>query len=116
MVTDKDRTRLLHMTDASRKAVAVVSGISLEQYTATENFGLRAATERFIEIIGEAAHHVSNDLKELNPDVPWEQIAAMRNHLIHGYMNTSDRLVWEAATTHAPRLLVQLEQMLGGGT
>ena len=113
MVTDKDQARLLHMVDASRKAVALVSGVSLEQYTATENFGLRAATERFVEIVGEAAHHVSDDLKAQNPDIPWQQIAGMRNHLIHGYMTTSDRLVWEAATVHAPRLLVDLEQMLG---
>ena len=112
-MTDEDRVRLHHMLDASKKATALVSGISLAQYTAAENFVLRAATERFMEIVGEAAHHVSDELKAQHPDVPWQQIAGMRNHLIHGYMTTSDRLVWEAATIHAPRLLVSLEQMLG---
>ena len=104
-MTDEDRVRLRHMVDASKKAIALVSDVSLEQYTAAENFVLRAATERFIEIVGEAAHHVSGELKARHPDVPWQQIAGMRNHLIHGYITTSDRIVWGAAVEHAPRLL-----------
>ncbi|MCY4435770.1 MAG: DUF86 domain-containing protein [Chloroflexi bacterium] len=112
-MTDEDRVRLHHMLDASRKAVALVSGISLEQYTAAESFGLRAATERFIEITGEAAHHVSDGLKAQLPEIPWRQIADMRNHLIHGYMTTSDRTVWNTAVKHVPRLVAQLEQLLG---
>ena len=112
-MTDKDKARLLHMVDASRKAVALVSGVSLEQYTATENFGLRAATERLIGIVGEAAHHVSSDLKAQHPDIPWQEIAGMRNHLIHGYMNTDDEVVWKTAVKDAPLLLRELEHILG---
>lgn len=112
-MVDEDRVRLHHMLDASRKATALVSGVSLEQYTAAENFVLRAATERFLEIVGEAAHHVSDELKADHPGVPWQRIASMRNHLIHGYMTTSDRIVWNTAVKHAPPLVAQLEQLLG---
>ena len=112
-MTDEDRVRIHHMVDASRKAVALVSGIPLEQYTAAENIGLRAATERFIETIGGAALNISTELKAQHAEIPWGQIAGMRRQLIHGYMTTSDRLVWDAATEHAPHLLVSLEQMLG---
>jgi uncharacterized protein with HEPN domain len=110
-MTNKDRTRLLHMVDASSKAIALVSGISLEQYTAAENFVMRAATERFISIVGEAAHHVSDDFKAQHTEIPWREIRGMRNHLIHGYITTSDRLVWDAATGHAPNLVSQLESI-----
>ena len=111
-MTDEDRVRLHHMVDALRKAVALVSGISLEQYTATESFVLRAATERFIEIVGEAAHHVSDELKAQHTEIPWRQIADMRNHLIHEYVPTDNELVWKAATEHAPHLLARLERLL----
>ncbi len=112
-MTDEDRVRLHHMLDASKKAIALVSEISLAQYTTAENYVLRAATERFMEIVGEAAHHVSDELKEQHPDVPWQQIAGMRNHLIHGYMNTDDEVVWKTAVKDAPLLLKELEHILG---
>ena len=111
-MTDEDRVCLLHMADASKKAVALVSDISLEQYTATENFVLRAGTERFIEIVGEAAHHISSGLKVQHSEIPWRQIADLRNHLIHGYVPKDDELVWKAATEHVPHLLAWLERFL----
>ena len=103
---------MLHMVDASRKAVALVSGTSLRQYTGADNYALRAATERFIAIVGEAAQQVSDELKAQHPDVLWRQIAGMRNHLIHGYMTTEDEIVWRAAVEYTPHLLEQLEEIL----
>lgn len=115
-MTDEDRVRLRHMVDASKKAAALVSDVSLEQYTATESFVLRAATERFIEIVGEAAHHVSDGLKAQHPDVPWRDIAGMRNHLIHGYMTTDHEVVWKSAVEDAPHLIAQLQHLLKGAS
>ena len=62
-MTDEDRVRLRHMADAAQKAVALVAGISLEQYTAADSFPLRFATERSLEIVGEAARHVSRRIQ-----------------------------------------------------
>ena len=112
-MTDEDRTRLLHMVDASQKAAALVSGTSLVQYTDADNHALRAAAERYIAIVGEAAHHVSGELKAQHPEVPWRKMSGMRNHLIHGYMTTEDEIVWRTAVEYAPRLLEQLEEILG---
>ena len=112
-MTEEDRTRLLHMVDASRKAIALVSGTSLRQYTGADNYALRAATERFIAIVGEAAQHVSEELKTQHQEIPWRRLSGMRNHLIHGYMTTEDEVVWRAAVEFAPRLLEQLEEILG---
>lgn len=104
--------RLLHMLDASRKAVALVNDKSLDQYTAEDGFVLRAATERFIEIAGEAAHHVSDEFKSRNPEIPWVKISGMRNHLVHGYMNTDNEVVWKAVVEDAPTLIAQLHQLV----
>lgn len=111
-MTEEDRTRLRHMVDAAQKAVALTAGRSLEQYTAVDSFPLRLATERSIELIGEAAKHVSDELKAQHPQLPWRQLAGMRNHLIHGYMTTEDEIVWRAAVEYVPRLLEQLERIL----
>jgi predicted nucleotidyltransferase/uncharacterized protein with HEPN domain len=100
------------MVDASKKAIALVSDISLEQYTAAENFALRAATERLIGIACGAAHHVSNDLKAQLSEIPWRQIADMRNHLTYGYVPKDNEFVWKAATEHVPHLLAELEPLL----
>lgn len=103
-----------HMVDAAQKAVALVGGTSLEQYSAADSFSLRFATERSLEIVGEAAAHVSNEFKSQHPNVPWRQVVGMRNHIVHGYMTTEDELVWRTAVEHAPRLLRQLEELLEG--
>jgi uncharacterized protein with HEPN domain len=46
---------------------------------------LRAAVERNIEIIGEAARRISDELKQEHPEIPWHKIIAQRNVLIHEY-------------------------------
>jgi len=43
--------------------------------------GTRAAVERFIEIMGEAASRMSSELREAHPEIPWAEIVAMRNRL-----------------------------------
>jgi uncharacterized protein with HEPN domain len=45
----------------------------------------QTAVIRWVEIIGEAARGVSEELREAHPEVPWRQMVAMRNVLIHGY-------------------------------
>ena len=104
------------MQNASRKAIALVAEMPLEQFSAPENFGLRAATERYIESFGTAAQHVSDVVKAKNQQIPWRQIEELRDQLVHRYMDTSDRLVWSAATEHAPRLLAQIDELLGSRT
>ena len=111
-MTDVDRVRLLHMADASRKAIALVSGVSVAEYAAAENFTLRAATERIMEIVGQAAHRVSDDFKAQHTEIPWRQIDDLRNHLTPSLAPTDDELVWKAATELAPSLLALLESVL----
>lgn len=100
------------MQNASRKAVALVAEMPLEQYSAPENFGLRAATERYIESFGAAARHISDAVKTKNQHIPWRQIEETRYQLVHRYMDTNDREIWNIATEHAPRLLTQIEKLL----
>jgi uncharacterized protein with HEPN domain len=63
------------------------------------------AVVRALEVIGEVAKQVPNEVRERHPDVPWKQMAGMRDHLIHGYFGIDANIVWETATKMIPDLL-----------
>jgi uncharacterized protein with HEPN domain len=49
---------------------------------------------RHLEVIGEAAGSISEETRQLKPNIPWKQIVGMRNALIHGYFNVNWGRVW----------------------
>jgi uncharacterized protein with HEPN domain len=68
----------------------------------------RLAIERLIEIIGEAANHVSKDIIENNADIPWSKIIGLRNKIVHDYGEILTDRIWLIATKAIPDLLKQL--------
>jgi uncharacterized protein with HEPN domain len=55
---------------------------------------LRAAFERFLEILSEASRHIPPELKELAPDMPWRRIGDIGNHLRHAYQRVDAEILW----------------------
>jgi uncharacterized protein with HEPN domain len=53
------------------------------------------ATIRALEVIGEAVKHIPHSLRRKYPEVPWQEIAGMRDILIHGYYDVSVEIVWK---------------------
>ena len=98
------------MLDAARGIVASLEDLALEQYQADDN--LRLATERRIEIIGEAAGRISQAMRHAHPEIPWRQIIAQRHILAHEYGEIDNELIWAVATTHVPQLITMLEDMV----
>ena len=80
------------MLDASRKAIAFTAGQSRPELN--DNEVLALALVRLLEIIGEAARYVPDEIKDANPEVPWREIASTRNRLIHGYFAVDLDIVW----------------------
>lgn len=68
---------------------------------------LRAA-ERLLEIIGEAARHVSPEVAAQYPHVDWRSLARLRILLAHHYHRTDPALIWQYATTQVPALAAAL--------
>lgn len=54
----------------------------------------RAAFERFVEILSEASRNVPEELKLLDPQIPWQRIAHIGNHLRHAYHQTDPEILW----------------------
>lgn len=73
---------------------------------------LRSAVVHKLSVIGEAAARLSNELTDRNPHVPWAQIVAFRNILIHAYFGIDWDIVWEAAKDRCPVLREQIALIL----
>ena len=63
-------------------------------------------------LIGEAAKHLSEDLRRSSPEIPWFAMARMRDKLIHHYRGVDLREIWKAAEQEIPRLLAFLKEHL----
>ena len=60
------------------------------------------ATLRNLELIGEAATHVPDEVRAAHPDIPWRMVVALRNRLIHGYLGVDDDTVWSVIKDDVP--------------
>ena len=72
----------------------------------------RSAVVQKLAIIGEAAARVSEALKTRHPQVPWPQIVAFRNILVHAYFGIDWEVVWRAARNRCPVLREQVAGIL----
>jgi uncharacterized protein with HEPN domain len=66
------------------------------------------ATLRNLELIGEAATHVPDEIRTAHPEIPWRMIVAFRNRLIHGYLGIDDDTLWSIIQDDVPTLLPML--------
>lgn len=69
------------------------------------------ATLRNLELIGEAATRIPDEVRDRYPDIPWGSIIGARNQLAHGYMRMDDTLVWTMIDEGIPSLLPQLQNL-----
>jgi len=72
------------------------------------------ATLRNLELIGEAATHIPEDIRKSNQAVPWRQIIATRNQLIHGYLGIDNDTLWSIIRDDIPGLLKALRRIDSG--
>ena len=77
-----------------------------------ENTEKQDAVIRRLEIIGEAVKNISVELKAQYPDIPWREMAGMRDVVIHQYFGVSIGLIWRVATSEIPKLQEQFEAIL----
>lgn len=70
------------------------------------------AVIRSLEIIGEASKKVSQEIKENNQNIPWKEMAGMRDKMIHGYFDLDLVTIWETVQNDIPPLKPLFENLL----
>lgn len=69
------------------------------------------ATLRNLELIGEAATRIPDEVRSAHPGIPWRMIIATRNRLIHGYLGVDDDTLWSIIRDDVPELVTLLKAL-----
>lgn len=109
MSEDEGRNWQFYLDDMilfAERALAYTDGMSQDCF---EESGVTYdATVRNLELIGEAATHLPETVRESNPQIPWRLIIATRNRLIHGYLGIDNDTLWSIITLELPAVLPNL--------
>lgn len=106
---EKDLTRLRHMLDYAQEAVAFVQNTSFSDFIADRK--LHLAVTHLIELVGEAANHISSETQNQYPQIPWPQVIGMRHRLIHGYDFLDYGILWQTVQDDFPSLIQTLKEI-----
>lgn len=96
--------------DAVKKAEEFIDGYSFEDFINDDK--TIYATIYALEIIGEAAAQIPDDLRERYSDIPWKKMVGMRNILIHQYFGFSKPAIWNTLKNRFPGLKDSINEML----
>ena len=96
--------------EASKKVLRYTKGMTLEAFRGDEL--VFDAVVRNLEIIGEAAKHLSTEIHEMMPEVEWSKAAAFRDVIAHGYFGLNVHIIWDVAQNKVPEIATSVEKLL----
>lgn len=106
-----DAVFLKHVLDSINQIEEYVDGMGFEGFVSSRL--VQDGVVRQLEVIGEATKNLSPELREKYPKSPWEDIAGMRDKLIHHYFGVDLEVVWDTVEKDLPALKKQVKKILG---
>ncbi len=97
---EKDIIRLQHIAQAIESIYQFIGKQEFEDFQSDKL--VQSGVIRQFEIIGEASRNVSSSIKEQNPDIPWNEVAGLRNLLVHEYFRVDISTIWETYLQDLP--------------
>ena len=105
-----DLIRMRHMLESAKEALSFAQNKKRSDLDFDRMLTLSIVKD--VEMIGEAASKVTQESRDLHPEVPWASIIAMRNRLIHVYFDIDLDRVWDTITEDLPLLIEILEKVI----
>jgi len=105
-----DTIYLRHILDAINKIEEYISSVNQKDFFARTM--VQDGVIRQIEIIGEATKRLSSALRKSHSEVPWQDIAGMRDKVVHDYFGVNLEEVWLTAKDDIPILKKEVSKIL----
>jgi len=102
--------RITDILDAITAVEKYVKGMTYEDFIADRK--TVDAVVRNLIIIGEAAAHVPEEICQLRREIPWTDMRAMRNFVVHEYFGVSDKILWDTAQADLSPLFPALKEVV----
>ena len=105
----RDEVYLRHILDAIRRIESYIEGGRNDFFASSMR---QDAVVRQLEVIGEAVKQISAEIRDQRPEIPWRDIAGMRDVLIHAYFSVDLEQVWEVTQRDLQDFRAVVEEIL----
>jgi uncharacterized protein with HEPN domain len=110
----RDSVFVIQMIEAAEAALEFCEGQTAESFAGDRLVGF--AVVRAVQLIGQAARGVSEELQSAHPEIPWREMIGMRNVVVHDYADVDMVLVWKTVHDDLPTLVARLRAILDEGS
>ncbi|MEO0378336.1 MAG: DUF86 domain-containing protein [Cyanobacteria bacterium P01_A01_bin.17] len=106
----RDKACLLDICEAGKQALSYAQGLTQSELRA-DRMRISAILYQIL-IVGEATKRLSLEFRIQHPDIPWSNMAGMRDIIAHQYDRVDSRVLWDVIQKSLPEVLAQIEPLL----
>ncbi len=104
------RSYIEDIIDHMNYAESFIKYMTFEEFVSDRKTIL--SVTKCIEVVGEATKHVPESIRERHIEIPWKEMAGIRDRLVHGYFKVNLEIVWITVTEEFPALRPMIEEVL----
>ncbi len=104
-----DKDYIDDIQDSIKQIEKYIQGYTFEQFVADRK--TQDAVVRNLEIMGEAAKHISIGLRKRHSEIPWKSLAGVRDRIVHDYFGINYEMIWQIVTKELPGLDANLKNV-----